>query len=93
MSNQCGGRSPREVMWMLQSEEEKWESERRAGGEEVIDRINVEKNYTCVVLKRRKCGKGEKEESKMPVLERCRGSPRRVRKDLWDGGAAELMPG
>lgn len=53
---------------MLQSEEEKWELGRLAGGEEVIDHINMEKNYVCLVLKRRKYGKGEKNESKMPVL-------------------------
>lgn len=68
---------------MLRSEEEKWELERGAGGEEVIDHINLEKNYSCVLLKRRKYGKGEKEESKMPVLERLEKKE----------AAAELMPG
>lgn len=50
-----------------------------------------EELYLCCF--KEKYGKGEKEESKMPVLERCRGSPQRMRKDLWDGGTAELMPG
>lgn len=81
---------------MLQSEEEKWELGRQAGGEEVIDHMNMEKNYTCLVLKRRKYGKGEKNESKMPVLERCTGSPPRsetrqhTKKDLCERGSCRV---